>query len=71
MGRAGHVAQMILYRVLLRKPEVKRALGRRRRRWKNNSKKGLREIGRGVMNFIDADQEQGPVAGSCEHGNER
>jgi hypothetical protein len=58
------------YRVLLRKPEVKRALGRPRRRWEDNIKEGLRERGRDVMDWIDLAQRQGPVASSCEHGNE-
>jgi hypothetical protein len=45
----GHVARMgekrNAYRTLVRKPEGKRPLGRPRRRWVNNIKKNLREIG--------------------------
>jgi hypothetical protein len=34
-----------VYRVLIGRPEGKRPLGRPRRRWKNNIKMDLREIG--------------------------
>jgi hypothetical protein len=44
----GHVARMgekrNTYRVLVRKPEGKRPLGRPRRRWVDNIKMDLREI---------------------------
>jgi hypothetical protein len=46
------------YRSFMGKPEEKRSLGRLRRRWEDNIKMDLREIG------------WGPVEGSCEHGNE-
>jgi hypothetical protein len=48
---AGHVARMggrggkCVYRVLIERPEGKRRLGRPRRRWEDNIKMGLREIG--------------------------
>jgi hypothetical protein len=32
------------YRVLVGKPEVKRPLGRTRRRWEDNIKKGFQEV---------------------------
>jgi hypothetical protein len=38
------------YRISVRKPERKRPLGRPRRRWVDNNKMGLREIGWGGMN---------------------
>jgi sporulation protein YlmC with PRC-barrel domain len=45
----GHVARMgekrNAYRILLGKPEGKRPLGRPRRRWVDNIKMDLREIG--------------------------
>jgi hypothetical protein len=45
----GHVVRMGerrgAYRVLVGKPEGKRPLGRPRRRWEDNMKKGLREVG--------------------------
>jgi hypothetical protein len=53
---------------LLGKPEGRRPLGRPRRRWVDNIKMDLREIGWGGMDWIDL--AQGPVECSCEHGNE-
>jgi hypothetical protein len=53
---AGHVARMgegiSVYRVLVGKPEGKRPLGRPRRRWEDNIKLDLREIGIDVANWI-------------------
>jgi hypothetical protein len=52
MRRAGHVACMEenrgAYRILLRRPEERRPLGRPRRRWKNNIKMDLQELGWGT-----------------------
>jgi hypothetical protein len=50
MGRAcsTHGEKRNPYRILVGKPEGKRPLGRPRRRWVNNIKIDLREIGRGV-----------------------
>jgi len=49
MRWAGHVARMgedrIVQRVLVGKPEAKRPLGRTRRRWENNIKMDLQEVG--------------------------
>jgi hypothetical protein len=49
MRWAGHVVRMgegrSVYRVLLGRPEGKRPLGRPRRRWEDNIKLDLREIG--------------------------
>ena len=49
MRWARHVAQMGewrgVYRVLVGKPEVKRPLGRPRRRWEDNIKMYLQEVG--------------------------
>jgi hypothetical protein len=49
MRWARHVARMgegsCVYRVLVRRPEGKRPLGRLRRRWEDNIKLDLREIG--------------------------
>jgi hypothetical protein len=51
MRWAGHVARMGerrgVYRVLLRKPEGKRRLGRPRRKWEDNNKMDLEEVGCG------------------------
>jgi hypothetical protein len=56
MGWAGHVARMRegrgIYRVLVGKPEGKRPLGRPRRRWEDNIKMDLMEIGIGGANWI-------------------
>ena len=35
----------VVYRVLVRKPEGKRPLGRPRRRWEDNIKMDLQEVG--------------------------
>ena len=49
MRLAGHVARMGerrgVYRVLVEKPEGKRALGRPRHRWEDNIKIDLQEVG--------------------------
>jgi len=49
MRWAGHVARMVegrgVHRVLVGKPEGKRPLGRPRRRWDDNIKMDLREVG--------------------------
>jgi hypothetical protein len=42
-----------LYRALVRKPEGKRPLGRPRRRWKDNIKADLQEVGCGSMDWIE------------------
>ena len=49
MRLAGHVARMVegrgVHRVLVGKPKRKRPLGRPRRKWENNIKVDLREVG--------------------------
>jgi hypothetical protein len=49
MRWTGHVARMVegrgVYRILVWKPEGKRSLGRPRRRWEDNIKLDLSEIG--------------------------
>ena len=54
MRWAGHVAGMGerrgVYRILVGKSEGKRPLGRPRRRWEDNIKMDLQEVGCGVMN---------------------
>jgi len=42
-----------IYRVLVGKPEGKSPLGRLRRRWENNIKMDLQEVGCGVMDWIE------------------
>jgi len=57
MRWVGHVAHMGegrgMYRVLVRKPEGKRPLGRPRRRWEDNIKMDLQEVGCGGMDWIE------------------
>jgi hypothetical protein len=46
------------YRILVGKPEGKRPLGRPRRRWVDNIKVDLREIGRDVLDWIELAQDR-------------
>jgi hypothetical protein len=61
MRWTGHVAQMgektSAYRILVRKPEGKRSLGRPRRRWVVNIKMDLEEIGWDGVDWIDLAQD--------------
>jgi hypothetical protein len=45
-----------VYRILVAKPEGKRKLGRPRRKWENNSKMDLQEVGYGGMEWVDLAQ---------------
>ena len=47
-----------VYRAFLGKPEGKRLLGIPRRRWEDNIKTDLQEVGCGVMGWIDLDQDR-------------
>jgi len=47
-----------VYRILVGKPEGKRPLGRPRRRWGDNIKMGLQEVGCGGMDWIDLAQDR-------------
>jgi hypothetical protein len=62
MRWAGHVARMgekrIVYRLLVGKPDVKRPLGRPKRRWIDNIKIDLLEIGLSVVDWIDLAQDR-------------
>jgi hypothetical protein len=46
------------YRVLVRKPEGRRPLGKPRRKWEDNVKMDLREVGPGAMMWIDPSQSR-------------
>jgi hypothetical protein len=46
------------YRILVGKPQAKRPLGRPRRRWVDNSKLDLREIGWDGMKWIDLAEDR-------------
>ena len=57
MRWAGHVARMGedrgVHSVLVRKPEGKRPLGRPRRRWEDNIKMDLQEVGGGRGDWME------------------
>jgi hypothetical protein len=59
-----------IYMVLVGKPEGKRPLGRPRRRWEDNIKVDLQEVGCGGHKLDRADSGKGQVAGTCDCGNE-
>ena len=60
MRWAGHVAHIGerrgIFQVLVGKPEGKRPLGRLRRRWEDNIKMELQEVGCGGMDWIELAQ---------------
>jgi hypothetical protein len=62
MKWAGHVARMgekrHAYRILVGKPEGKRSLGRPRRRWVDNIKMDLEEVGLDGIDWIDLAQDR-------------
>ena len=62
MRWAGHVARMgeerEVYRVLVGKPEGKRPLGRPRRRWMDNIRMDLQEVGCGYIDWIGLAQDR-------------
>jgi len=62
MRWAGHVARMVeergMYRVLVGKPEGKRPLGTPRRRWVDNIRMDLREVGCGYMDWFGLAQDR-------------
>ena len=47
-----------LYRVLVGKPDGKRPLGRPRRRWEDNIKMDLQEVGGGGVDWIELAQDR-------------
>jgi hypothetical protein len=63
MRWAGYVVRMGerrgVYGVLVGKSEGKRPLGRPRRRWDDNIKMDLQEVGCGGMDWIDLAQDRG------------
>jgi len=70
MRWVGHIARMGkqrgVYRVLVGKPEGKRPLGRPRRRWVDNIRMDLQEVGCSYMDWIglaqDRDKWRTPVS---------
>jgi len=73
MRWVGHVARMSgergVYRVLVGKLERKRPLGRPRRRWADNIRMDLQEVGCEYMDWIGLAQDR-QVADACECSNE-
>ena len=69
---AGHVARMGkergVYRVLVGKPEGNRPLGRPRRRWVDNIRMDLQEVGCGVygLDWDGPGQRERELADACE-----
>jgi hypothetical protein len=63
MRWAGHVARIgegrDVYRVLVGKPEGKRSLGRPRRRWEDNIRMDLQEVGCVGMDWTGLAQGRG------------
>jgi hypothetical protein len=47
-----------VYKVLVGKPEGKRPLGRRRRRWEDNIRMDLQEVGCGDMDWMELVQDR-------------
>jgi hypothetical protein len=47
------------YRALVGKPEGRRPLRRPRRRWEDNNKMDLREVGWGIIDWINLAQDRG------------
>ena len=62
MRLAGHVARISerrdIYSVLVRNPEGKRILARPRRRWEDNIKMDLQEVGCGGMDWIQLAEDR-------------
>jgi hypothetical protein len=70
----GHVARMGegrgVYRALVGRPVGTKTLGRPRRRWEDNIKMDVREIGIDGANWIRLAQETVRWGGFSVHGNE-
>ena len=62
MRWAGHVERKeegrVVHKVLVAKPEGKRPLGRPRRRWEDNIRVDLRQVGRGDGDWIESAQDR-------------
>ena len=49
---------ILVFLVLVGKPEGRRTLGRPRRRWMDNIRMDLQDVGRGYMDWIELDQDR-------------
>ena len=63
MRWAGYVARIgerrAVYRVLVGKPEGRRPMGRHRRRWEDNIRMDLREVGCGCVDWMELAKDWG------------
>ena len=59
-----------LHKVLVGTPGGKRPLGRPRRRWEDNIKMDLEEVGSGCGDWVELAQDRDRWRGACEYGNE-
>ena len=50
--------ERVVHKVLVVKPEGKRPLGRPRRRWEDNIKSDLEEVGRGCGDWMELAQDR-------------
>ena len=57
-GACSTYSCIVIYRVLVGKPEGKRLLGRARRRWEDNIKTDLQEVRCVGMDWIDMAQDR-------------
>ena len=59
---AGHLVGMeegrSAFKILTGRPTIKITLGRPRRRWKDNIRMGLKEIGINTKNWVDSAQDK-------------
>ena len=59
-----------VYSVLVGKPEGKRLLGRPRRRWEDNIKMDLQEVGGACGDWMELAQDRDRWGGTYENGDE-
>jgi hypothetical protein len=65
-----HAWERKVYRDFVGKADGKRSLGRPRLRWEDGIRMVLRETGWWSVGVDPVGSGQGPVAGSCEYGDE-
>ena len=59
-----------VHKFMVGKSEGKRPFERPRRRWEDNIKIDLQEVGRGCGDWMELAQYRLQVASACEYGNE-
>ena len=57
-GACGTYGGRVVHKVLVGKPEGKRPSGRPRRRWEDNIKMDLEEVGRGCGDWMELPQDR-------------